>query len=269
MNCQTFQKSIMDLARNGPADEGTRSSALAHARSCAHCAARLAGEQMLSDVLELAAAEPLEAPPHVETAVLAAYRTHFAASSHETLQHPAPWFWRTGYWRIAAALLLTILGVAAFRLLQPGESDRPRVAGPVERKPALPAPELTDKESITGPSVSANVPQTAAAGVDARAANRGRRPSMARTSQSPTEVATDFIPLVSRDEISSMESGQVVRVLLPRSAMASFGLPVNQERADRPVTAQVLIGQDGVARAIRFLGDANSGIVQTGMQSKR
>ncbi len=269
MNCQTFETLITDLVRNGPGEEGSRSAALAHARSCARCAARLAGEQRLSDVIQLAAAEAVEAPAHVETAVLAAYRARVVASSHGTWQHPAPRFWGTGYWRIAAALLLTILGVAAFRLLQPGESDLPRVAAPVERQPALSVPELTAKGSEAGPPMLEDLPKVAATAVNARATTRGRRPSAARASQSQTEIATDFIPLVSREEISSMESGQVVRVLLPRSAMASFGLPVNQERADRPVTAQVLIGQDGVARAIRFLGDANSGIVQTGMQSKR
>jgi hypothetical protein len=83
------------------------------------------------------------------------------------------------------------------------------------------------------------------------------------------EVATDFIPLTSNAEISALESGQLVRVLLPRTAMASYGLPFNQERADVPVSAQVLIGQDGVARAIRFLGDSKTNIVQAGLYSKR
>ena len=84
-----------------------------------------------------------------------------------------------------------------------------------------------------------------------------------------SEVASDFIPLTNRAEISAMESGQIVRVLLPRTAMASYGLPFNQDRADVPVSAQVLIGQDGVARAIRFLSDAKTSTVQTGMHSKR
>jgi len=35
--------------------------------------------------------------------------------------------------------------------------------------------------------------------------------------------------------------------------MASFGLPVNQERAESRVKADVLIGEDGLARAIRFV----------------
>jgi hypothetical protein len=49
------------------------------------------------------------------------------------------------------------------------------------------------------------------------------------------------------------DGGHVVRVELPRSAMASFGLPVNFERAGGRVKADVLLGDDGIARAIRFV----------------
>jgi hypothetical protein len=49
------------------------------------------------------------------------------------------------------------------------------------------------------------------------------------------------------------DGGQIVRVQLPRSAMASFGLPVNMERYNERVKADVLLGVDGVAQAIRFV----------------
>jgi hypothetical protein len=45
----------------------------------------------------------------------------------------------------------------------------------------------------------------------------------------------------------------MVRVELPRSALVSFGLPMNVERADERIKADVLVGDDGVARAIRFV----------------
>jgi len=49
------------------------------------------------------------------------------------------------------------------------------------------------------------------------------------------------------------DRGQLVRVRLPRESMRSFGLPVNQDRMVQSVTADVLIGEDGIARAIRFV----------------
>ena len=84
----------------------------------------------------------------------------------------------------------------------------------------------------------------------------------------PAEIATEFMPLTSEGGIALMESGQLMRVRLPRSALAAVGLPVNPELTDQPVTAQVLIGQDGIARAIRFLNATNVGFAQTKMMAK-
>ena len=49
------------------------------------------------------------------------------------------------------------------------------------------------------------------------------------------------------------DGGQVMRVELPRSALAGFGLPVNMDRVNERVKADVLMGPDGQARAIRFV----------------
>jgi hypothetical protein len=68
-----------------------------------------------------------------------------------------------------------------------------------------------------------------------------------------TEIATDFMPLTYDGGAMAMESGHVVRVELPRSALLSMGLPMNQERAGELIKADVLMGDDGVARAIRFV----------------
>jgi hypothetical protein len=45
----------------------------------------------------------------------------------------------------------------------------------------------------------------------------------------------------------------VIRVQMPRSALIAFGLPVNVESADVPVKADLLVGEDGLACAIRFV----------------
>jgi len=67
------------------------------------------------------------------------------------------------------------------------------------------------------------------------------------------EVATDFIPLTYIADSAQMDSAHVVRVRMPRSALISLGLPMNYERASELVKADVLIGDDGLARAIRFI----------------
>ena len=66
------------------------------------------------------------------------------------------------------------------------------------------------------------------------------------------EIATDFLPLTYVAD-AAQESGQVVRVRLSRATLASFGLPVNAERANELIKADIVIGDDGLARAIRFV----------------
>jgi len=67
------------------------------------------------------------------------------------------------------------------------------------------------------------------------------------------EVATDFLPIGYANALNVQEGGQLIRVELPRSAMAKFGLPVNMDRYDERVKADVLVSADGMARAIRFV----------------
>jgi hypothetical protein len=73
------------------------------------------------------------------------------------------------------------------------------------------------------------------------------------TTNANEEITTDFLPLSYSSSLSQFDEGQVVRVELPRSALQSFGLPVNAERYGERVKADVLLGHDGVARAIRFV----------------
>lgn len=67
------------------------------------------------------------------------------------------------------------------------------------------------------------------------------------------EVATGFISLVYENDPLPTQNAQILRVKLPRIALVSFGLPVSEDRAGESVKADVLVGDDGVARAIRLV----------------
>ncbi len=67
------------------------------------------------------------------------------------------------------------------------------------------------------------------------------------------EEVTDFLPLTYLSETAAADSGHVVRVEVPRTMMASMGVPTNRERHAEFVKADVIIGDDGLARAIRFV----------------
>lgn len=260
MNCQLFEDVVTDLVRECVLQESVRTQALAHAESCSRCAARLADERALSAAFRLA--EDCPAPAHIETALLSTYRMRSTAPAQAL--RPAIRLLPARYWAIAAALVVMLLGVTTFKLMR---SSQPRGIRTSVSTPGI--SQRVVRETAHERSVAAGAAVVSAAETEAAVKKAVPRPSVPQKPAAPVEIATDFIPLTSDAELSAMESGQLIRVLLPRNALTSYGLPINQDRADKPISAQVLIGQDGVARAIRFLSDSNAGFVQTGMRSKR
>lgn len=73
-----------------------------------------------------------------------------------------------------------------------------------------------------------------------------REPHIAATE----ELTTEFFPL--RYGHVPLSSGHLVRMEVPESAMESFGLRPADDAATT-VLADVLVGEDGVARAVRFV----------------
>lgn len=62
-----------------------------------------------------------------------------------------------------------------------------------------------------------------------------------------------FIPLPNAESIGPNEEVNLVRVEVPRSALVALGVDVNPDQAAERVEADVLLGSDGVAKAVRFL----------------
>jgi hypothetical protein len=72
------------------------------------------------------------------------------------------------------------------------------------------------------------------------------------------DAAEEFAPLVYGEPLEGADALHLTRVRVPRSALSSFGWrgPVDD---GPPVDAEVLVGQDGVARGIRFVsGDGGA-----------
>lgn len=146
----------------------------------------------------------------------------------------------------AAAAILLLLGSSLFVLLpgpggeqiaQPGTE---RVTQPVEPTSPSQVEVASNVEDASAKHNASNQPQR----VSHRRQHAGNR---------STEVATDFLPLTFVDDSRAQESGHVVRVKVLRSALIAFGVPMNMERAGELITADVVVGDDGLARAIRFV----------------
>jgi hypothetical protein len=79
------------------------------------------------------------------------------------------------------------------------------------------------------------------------AASLADAPSMA------DETAAGFYPLPDAEALPPVESAMVVRVQMPMSSLELIGFPINQDRASDRVEAEVLLGQDGLARGVRLV----------------
>jgi hypothetical protein len=70
------------------------------------------------------------------------------------------------------------------------------------------------------------------------------------------EAATgEFIPLPNAARPAPDENANLVRVEVPRSTMIALGYPVAADRGAELVEADVVLGSDGLARAVRFLDE--------------
>jgi hypothetical protein len=67
----------------------------------------------------------------------------------------------------------------------------------------------------------------------------------------PREIVTQFFPLL--DAAPPFERGELLRVIVPAATMRRVGLPVNEDRLADRIYADVLVGQEGLAQAIRFV----------------
>ena len=76
------------------------------------------------------------------------------------------------------------------------------------------------------------------------------------SSQAPAvvrEVATPFFTLPFSDSALPLDQATMIRVELPRSALELAGLPVDEDRRNQRIRADLVLGADGLARAIRFV----------------
>lgn len=158
--------------------------------------------------------------------------------------------WRSR-WAWAAAVLLIAGGLLVYRTRQP---DAPSHSQPMTAQASL-SPFV---ERATPEATIAVAPHRVVRAAKRPHKNSPRRampvvPETIVARDSDSEDKTDFIPLRFGSDLAPMESGEVIRVQMSRASLIALGLPVTVERADEVVKADLLIGEDGQARAIRFV----------------
>jgi hypothetical protein len=253
MSCQELQTTIIDLARGQITDAALRDEALSHAASCASCSMQLEDQRTLSEGLRRMAAVTVgeQASSRVEANLLTMFSERRVTSS--ALANPSRgelnrWLY-VGAGIAALIAIVVLLSLTVFR----SQERQHSVQAPENRSAA--GPNSTEKlQAAIQPLVSDRTQQKSypPKSSSASKARSGTRLVRADQTSSEPEIATEFFPLMNR-ELTQLESGQVVRVELPRSALMSFGLPMNMDRANERIKADVVVGNDGLARAIRFV----------------
>ena len=67
------------------------------------------------------------------------------------------------------------------------------------------------------------------------------------------EEVSEFYPITYTDDQDTNDGGQLVRVELPRSSIAAMGIDPPVENESPKVKTDLLIGSDGVMKAVRFV----------------
>jgi hypothetical protein len=250
MSCSDFETIIIEIARDRLMDAETRERGLEHVRRCTVCATLLVEERALSRDLRALSARcsTEEIPERIETALLAAFRQRAAAP-------------------VVAPRRRWLLAVAALALLTFGISLAGWVASSPKRKAPAVGPDGAKAAPTDIPATPVKHGQTPPQSVEVRKHDRrilgpapedrqkrlvsaNRRPSGADAAR---EFVTPFFPVMQGGELIPLDGGQLVRVRMPRSSLIPLGIPIDQGRASETIKADVLLSNDGLARAIRLV----------------
>lgn len=207
----------------------------AHLTACLHCAAT--AQEMEQSLAAIGRAFAVELPDAVPTARL---RARIASALAEQAEPKVSWaqlFWRFGWAAVAVALVAGIIGWAWL-----GTTS---IKQPQHVRSEKPAPSVTPLLSVpeSMPEIAQQLP---------RPRHRVRPPAR-KNNVADAEAVTPFYPLREGEDLTALESAQLVRVELPGSALRDVGLPVDLETLPTAIKADVVLGQDGLARAIRFV----------------
>ncbi len=173
-------------------------------------------QELLQGLRALAADSPREAPAYVEQGLMAAFRQRSRARR------------RNMWWMGSGAAAIAAVVVVALWIQPAPRKSGPAVANAVASQPPNAMRPAT--EPIFQPAVRI-------------------RKTVAR----PRPAAMSFYPLPDTEALPPLETATVIRVQLPMSSLRLMGFQINEDRASERIEADVLLGQDGLARGVRFV----------------
>ena len=236
MECRDCDSIIHDFMRAGLANEDARAKAFEHIIHCARCEIRFSNVRSLERALG-ALAEAMDsegAAAQLEPALRTAFQQQKRARQRS--RSVAGW--------VAA-------GLAASLLLSIGVLSRHWVFG-LGRKP----PTVATSSVVTPTKVAdAQTPKPTAKEAQETRSHAKPKPRIPSKRSDSEELMTGFYELSYAGSSDHMMSGEIVRVTLRGSVLPGIGFPValDGDRAAELITADLLVGENGLPLAIRFV----------------
>jgi hypothetical protein len=229
-------------------DEGLSSDITAHIEHCSSCHRWVQMEEQLSGQLRLLRNSAPLVPTTLDESILSAYRRQM----QQPVNAPTPVqkvSWSEGiFWRAAIAALVLLGAIVLF--------GHRKTVNPPSMATVQPPPVA---EQTQGRTQSSTEPAKTIA-TQKSAKRHVQRETVVRKTQTVSEAGasteaavntlpSDFRSLMYCDQLSCSGAMELIRMNLPASALG-MASPL---RSSNVVAADVVIGADGVARAIRIV----------------
>ena len=244
MKCHSLRDAIVEMARGEYAGPGTLAAIESHVEHCAACAALLERERRLSQGLRaLRAAAPAAPSEAMSRRLLDAFAERQPVQL--TVAREATRRARNGWLRAAAAVLVASGGM----LLWSSTGNKPATDKPRAASTSV-ADIRTPDARLPPPSMqlAADVRRGSAT------AHASRQPRRSRQRAYPAVVrAVGFVALPGAAGLPDFESGEIVRMEIALTSLPAYGIEILPDAQGSPVEADLLVGQDGQARAIRLV----------------
>lgn len=253
MSCRQYEAELLDEARDVPDRRGRSEAFREHLLQCEPCAARLRRERVVTEHLAALRSATAAACPSadLEQRLLRAVATGGEVDAGVSRQLR---------WLAAAAVLVLSAGVAIWLGLASsgagtagdraangptalGTGPNQRVAnGPTASGSA--GPNLESAPAIDGHRLVAGA-------VKGGPGRRGR--ALPRPAPRPSDAAADFVAWPGAAALPAFESGELVRAEVPASVLPLLGISRAEVSERGTVMADFIVGQDGMARAVRLV----------------
>lgn len=236
MECREFAEIVRDYLRQEWMSPAARARADQHLAQCENCRSLLRKQTALSSALTAVALEERDSMPSflARDNVMAAFRKQQAGTQRAAA--------RRLWWAIPAAAAILW---AVVTLTRPVHQQPPPSARAVEL-PRSPQPDVQPVEPPLQAMTESQPPVL-------RPRRSASRPPVRYTAAPAKERVTDFMPLRYGRPLENGDLIQVFRVQLSRAELLKLGLPVSPDPNASRLQADVLLGEDGLAKAIRFV----------------